>query len=251
MTQAESPTCDFCRGAIAGEVCRRQNLRTRAVVSFHPDCFEQVQAEIRRRKDDALRRIADRFEACWVGPDGFDAAVPNWPYARFENAAFRKLSSAVIVDALERWKPAEGSLILSARTGAGKTAGCVAKLCQLRAQAEKTFDPRRLPSFLFTTAAQLGAARRQQRLGTGESYLVDQAMHRDLLVLDEIGFEVVDGVAFEVIDERYRKQLPTLVTTGLKPADFAQRYGSAAWRRLTESGAVVEDHGRELKIAAR
>ncbi|HEY0464995.1 MAG TPA: ATP-binding protein [Polyangiaceae bacterium] len=156
----------------------------------------------------------------------------------------------MIVEAVERWKPENGSLILSARPGAGKTAACVAKLCQLRAQAEKAFDPRLLPSFLFTTAAQLSGARRQQRFGTGESYLVDQAMQRDLLVLDEIGFEPIDGVSFEVIDTRYRKQRPTLVTTGLAPAEFAQRYGSAVWRRLTESGAVVEDHGtKQLKVA--
>lgn len=245
----ELPRCNFCKSTIAGEASRKQNRRTLEWVDFHPECFESVLAEIRSRKGEVLQRIADRFEACWLGPDGFDASVPNWPYARFDNAAFRKLASPVIVEAAERWKLADGSLILSARTGAGKTAACVAKLCQLRAEAEKAFNPSLLPTFLFTTAAQLGAARRQQRLGTGESYLVDQAMHRDLLVLDEIGFEVLDGVAFEAIDTRYRKQRPTIVTTGLKPVDFAQRYGSAAWRRLTESGAVVEDHGRELKVA--
>jgi DNA replication protein DnaC len=71
-------------------------------------------------------------------------------------------------------------------------------------------------------------------------------MSTGLLFLDELGFEQLDGVAFEIINARYNKQATTIVTTGLQPAEFARRYGSAVWRRQTESGALIEDHGRKL-----
>jgi hypothetical protein len=263
MTDFTDPECHACHRVITSdaEAVQQQNKVTLEWRDFHAHCWETILEERRTRpardamllaehRRQAIAGIAYRFESCALGPEGFDAQLPKWEYARFGNEAFRKLASPIILEALERWVPGDGSLILSARTGAGKTAASVALMHLLRADAEAEFDMTLMPRFLFVTAAQLSAARRHQKLGTGESYLIEQAMCRDLIVLDEIGFEPLDGVSFEVIDTRYRKQLPTIVTSGLAPKNFAERYGSAAWRRLTESGAVIEDHGaRKLAVA--
>lgn len=240
--------CALCEKPITGTRRELKSRSTGRVCTFHEDCAQKI---FEGRRARAAEDIAERFERCALGPDGFDAQLPTWPYARFDNAAFRQLASPTILAALEPWKPTDGNLVLSARTGAGKTAGTVALLHRLRSDAERACDLRILPRFLFVTAALLGGARRQQRLGTGESRLIEHAMDSELLVLDEIGFEALDGVSFELIDTRYRKQRTTVITTGLPPADFAQRYGSAVWRRLTEAGAVVEDHPSKLKVAAR
>lgn len=254
MSHSVEDICRLCERPIGNAApVEQRNRNTGEIGVFHEWCWSRVLEERRTRpereaaqRQTALEIIDHRFKVYAQGPEGFDSQLPVWAYARFDNATFRDLVSPTILSALENWQPADGNVILSAKTGAGKTAGTVARIWQFRTVAEQAYDPAGLPRFLFTTAALLSGARRQVKLGTGESPLVERAMDVDVLALDEVGFEPIDGVSFEVVDARYRKQLPTIVTTGLKPAEFAARYGSAVWRRLTESGKVVEDHGRKM-----
>lgn len=235
--------CKLCKGAIEGDPLRIANRKTGRTSIFHPACFEALD----RARSSRLADVAWRFERCADGPEGFRAQLPSWPHARFNNQKFLELASPKIIDALKvRQSTERSNLVLSAKTGTGKTAGTVALVHEFRRQAELAFNPKLVPWFLFTTASQLNNARKQVKFGTGESYLVERAISADLLILDEVGFEALDGVVFEVINERDYNHAPTIVTTGLQPVEFAHRYGSAAWRRLTETGDVIEDHGRKL-----
>jgi DNA replication protein DnaC len=134
---------------------------------------------------------------------------------------------------LERWSPQRGNLVLSAPTGRGKTAGLVAWAA--RAHASES-----APVIGFVSGLELAGARRRARLGE-EAETVERALRCDVLFLDELGFEPAAEEPFLVIDSRYRAGHPTVVTTGLRPAAFRERYGDALWRRLAEGGAVVED----------
>ena len=53
-------------------------------------------------------------------------------------------------------------------------------------------------------------------------------------------------VGFYVVDARYSQQRPTIVTSGLRPDAFRERYGDAMWRRLTEKGIgdLIDTGGR-------
>lgn len=67
-----------------------------------------------------------------------------------------------------------------------------------------------------------------------------------LLVIDELGFEPLDEGLFDVLDERYQRALPVIVTSGLRVTELRDRYGAAALRRLVEPrGVVVEDWPRK------
>lgn len=119
--------------------------------------------------------------------------------------------------------------------GSGKTSLAVALA---HAFAANTGKPA-----LFVPAVALGVARQQHSLGAGEAPLVRQAIGAPLLVLDDVGQELEAGssVVAYVVQHRYDDARPTVVTSGLRPEQLAQRYGAGVFRRLVEAigGAVV------------
>jgi DNA replication protein DnaC len=67
----------------------------------------------------------------------------------------------------------------------------------------------------------------------------------DLLVLDDIGAEKltdwVQDVIYRVIDGRYRRKLPTLYTSNLKPGLLAEQLGFRTWDRMMETSLMLEN----------
>lgn len=57
-----------------------------------------------------------------------------------------------------------------------------------------------------------------------------------LIVIDDLGYERFAESALEVIGDRYDRDLPTVVTTGLKSSEFCARYSTATARKITEVG---------------
>ena len=57
-----------------------------------------------------------------------------------------------------------------------------------------------------------------------------------LLVIDDLGYERFSEAAIEVIGDRYDRDLPTVVTTGLTSDEFKLRYSLATARKITEVG---------------
>jgi len=199
----------------------------------------------RKAKDVELRRAAldAEFQRSMARERTFP---PQWPFARLDNQEFCKRVSKVLLVAAKHYSPCEdGNLVLSAPTGRGKTSLALALLYALIERAKAATEPGKTGEFLefaFVTAPELVQSRRQTKLGSGdEAPLVAVAMSVGLLVLDEIGFELSSEVVFDVLDRRLRALRPTILTTGMKPKEFRERYGDALWRRAAEQGAVIED----------
>jgi DNA replication protein DnaC len=57
-----------------------------------------------------------------------------------------------------------------------------------------------------------------------------------LLVVDDLGYERFPEPALELIGERYDRDLPTVVTSGLTSAEFQLRYSAATARKIIEVG---------------
>jgi DNA replication protein DnaC len=72
-----------------------------------------------------------------------------------------------------------------------------------------------------------------------------------LLILDDLGNEEPwQTVLFEVVQYRYRIQLPNIITTGLSGPELPRRYGDGITRRLVnrdgQLGTIVDCwEGRE------
>ncbi len=180
-------------------------------------------------------------------------SVPAWPWARCDNSQFMgRLRSKELTAFARGYHPKQGSVLLTGKTGTGKTSSVVAMLHRVREAeiARVLAGPldsppsqllRGLRGLLWTDGFALTKARRENPLGRGEAELVQQAMSRYLVILDELGFEAShDTVIAEIINARYVEGLPVIVTTGLTRAQFAARYGDAVLRRIIERGNLLE-----------
>jgi DNA replication protein DnaC len=80
----------------------------------------------------------------------------------------------------------------------------------------------------------------------------------DLLVIDDIGAEKVSDwvqeVIFRIVDGRYKKVKPILVTSNLEPKELAERIGKRAYDRLIEISQPIKNEAtsyRREKAKAR
>lgn len=77
--------------------------------------------------------------------------------------------------------------------------------------------------------------------GEREAWL-DGLADVDLIMIDEIGRssdkKAAQDAFFRLIDMRYEKQKPSLLTTNLNREDLIQTLGEAAYDRLTQGGSV-------------
>ena len=73
------------------------------------------------------------------------------------------------------------------------------------------------------------------------------------LVLDDLGTEYADAKGFFVsnldglIDDRYSRELPTVITTNVAPSDFKERYGERIVDRIREAGKFIAVGGQSLR----
>lgn len=204
----------------------------------------RVDAERREKRRMELFRAAitarvnrlPHFRPC-VGTDDFVRAVPH--------AKFRAFAEKYTID--------RGSARLSGPSGSGKTTTLAAMIqriaaelqpakpvdlgyCEFGGGRQERYSLGCLESLVWTTGFDVAYARRNHALGS-EPPLIGSAKSASLLVVDDVGSEpIADNVLFEIVNERYTRRLPTLITTGLTGEQFADRYGDALDRRLTEKG---------------
>jgi DNA replication protein DnaC len=239
------PDCIHCRKPVTeADVARAPRLvgHLPRMVS-HSDCAEQARAahEEKRRLDDIERRTRQVSDDFWRHLE--KTSPPRWEHARFDNAEFRRRALKKVVTAVERWNHQQGCLLVSAPTGAGKTASALAWLFQLRdgvISRIRAGDAASLPSFAFVTGHELANCRRRAPIGD-EAPLIALAKRVEILVLDDLGAEPFPNEELnDVLDHRFRTERRSLVTTGLSVAAFRARYRGAIYRRLIEPGDVVE-----------
>jgi DNA replication protein DnaC len=141
----------------------------------------------------------------------------------------------------------EPQLMLVGPAGHGKTtlAGCI---CNAILDAAKPgcddAVAARAAGLFWVRATVLQQARREWKLGQGESPIVTRAARATVLVIDDFGREVdtsarEQNVVAEVIFERHEQHRQTLVTTWLTPEEVGQRYDGGTSRRLFEDAFIV------------
>jgi DNA replication protein DnaC len=175
--------------------------------------------------------------------------LPDWAHTKSDAAFAEVVKEKRLRQVLGRWKGGS-SLLLVGSSGTGKSSFAIRAIRGLEEELVRAClaDPRNkdaakalsdLAYTRWTTASDIGRALSQHRLGTGdEPELVSRAVAASILVIDELGPEPARfaGEIFDIIDRRYTKNLPTVVTSGLTVPDFLARYGDAMFRRLTEKG---------------
>lgn len=176
-------------------------------------------------------------------------SLPAWPHATFENAAIAQMVYRPVLEAALGWRSSKGGqvhgLALLGPTGRGKSTAAHAICDRILRMADRGElageDFTRATKLRWTKGRDLADAARRHKLGDGRSPEEREARGASVLVIDELGYEgLVDDVIPRLLDHRYEKGLPTIVTSGRKREALAERYGEATVRRFTERATVVE-----------
>jgi hypothetical protein len=158
----------------------------------------------------------------------------------------RRVSHPELLPAVRAWVWGSPSLLLLGRTKLGKSTAAALLFRALLGRAVRDggdgWD--RADSLRWFGAEHLGMARREHPFGQGDAPEILQACAASLLFIDDAGWDRDPTVVSEILDARYERGLPTIVTTGKTGEELHRHYGGPVLRRLLEAGgnpAVVVD----------
>lgn len=195
--------------------------------------------------NDAIERGAERAGAA-IPPRYAEATVTNAEVA----AWVRSLADATVASMRAHIAAvATGpSLLLLGRTGVGKTHEAYGAIRAISVSGMNC-------SWLATTAADVYAKLRPRQGVDSEAEFLRYASAR-LLVLDDLGAakasEWTEEVNYRLINHRYERGLPTIVTSNLLVRPLSNVVGERVWSRLTEmcQRVVLEGTDRRRGLGA-
>lgn len=193
--------------------------------------LQEIHRELAERE--RRSRINKLFEASNLGARFARATFDTWlPRPGTEKAyeACREYA--------ENWPPSGGrGLILSGPTGSGKS-HLAAAIANHLLQHEVPVILQSVPKLLVMYAS----TQRFSSQVTSEQF-IDTLVDADLLILDDLGAqqrgEWAEAVLYTVVDERYRRERPIVVTTNLAPRDLEGAVGTRIMDRLAETCRVI------------
>ncbi|HSY22335.1 MAG TPA: hypothetical protein VK841_09485 [Polyangiaceae bacterium] len=214
------------------------------VVGRTAEIVAMARAAAERAARDPRIAAEESRRAREAAPVAAPAVVPaRYAWATFDapDLAARVASKAALSGA----RRAVGApiVILTGPSGSGKTS-LVAAMLRARMAAER-WSPWRV---LFAESWALERANAGHPLGEpGWASLVEQAITRRLVVIDDMGSEksAPQPAVAEVINVRFSAARPTWITTWMTPQQMADRYGDGIRRRVfgRDTGAVWLDCG--------
>jgi hypothetical protein len=86
------------------------------------------------------------------------------------------------------------------------------------------------------SATDLAFARKTHPLGQGDAPDVIEASNARLLFLDDAGWETDVSAVCDVLNARYERCWPTVITSGKTRDELTAHYGAAVVRRIREAG---------------
>lgn len=123
------------------------------------------------------------------------------------------------------WAWGEGNMLFMGMTGIGKSTAAALLVRRLIAEEAERGQIEKASRICFASARELTADKRAHPYGKGEPQSVDRAMHAPLLVLDDVNTDSDGELMLAILDERYNRSLPTVLTTTMGVFDRDQ-YGN-------------------------
>lgn len=184
---------------------------------------EEFEADQRHARGIEAREIRERLPRFLQAPTSAELAARCHP---------RLLAAA------QAWQWGGGDLFLCGPTGCGKStaAGYLFRRLLGQAVVRGAEDWERSQWLRWHSAADVAFARRSHPLGHGDPPAIVEACNARLWFLDDAGWESDVTETALILNERYERRWPTVITTGKTRAELTAHYGAAVVRRLREAG---------------
>ena len=136
-------------------------------------------------------------------------------------------------------------LMLYGEPGNGKThaVSCIANYLMLRGIPTICVSINKMLERIKKTYSSYGKE--------GEETVLKSLSNADLLIIDDLGTEQISewsqAKIYNIIDARYRNELPIIVTTNIKVTDLEEMYHKRTYDRLMEMCTPVLSDGKSIR----
>lgn len=211
-----------------------------------PYCLCKCEVEKREQEENERKRIAFLNTVARARREGFpESDMQTWTFGNADGSNDKLMSAAQkYVDNFDEFRKQGKGLLLFGTVGTGKT---YAAACIANALIDKGFP------VLMTNFARI--ANTVSGMWEGKQQYYDSLNKYPLLILDDLAAErkteYMSEIVFNVIDSRYRANLPLIVTTNLTseelkhPSDISYQ---RTFSRLLEMCLPVKVEGKDKRL---
>ncbi len=241
--ETEGYTCEHCNKYIAAITVEVPELRIKNKILPTCECVvEREEAKIREAQNFAKKREIEKLFSISNLGERFSKST----FESFLDRNGSETAYKVAVKYVKTFKEWNGeSLLLWGEPGNGKTHLAAAIVNELSKKGYIVVF-QSVPELLQRIRSTFNSENKEN-----ETQIMRALLECDLLILDDIGAEKttewVEEKLFNIIDGRYRKELPTLYTSNLEPKELKNQVGKRSYDRMVETSLTVKNEAASYR----
>lgn len=241
--ETEGYTCEHCNKYIAAITVEVPQLRIKNKILPTCECVvEREEAKIREAQNFAKKREIEKLFSISNLGERFSKST----FESFLDRNGSETAYKVAVKYMKTFKEWNGeSLMLWGDPGNGKTHLAAAIVNELSKKGYIVVF-QSVPELLQRIRSTFNSENKEN-----ETQIMRALLECDLLILDDIGAEKttewVEEKLFNIIDGRYRKELPTLYTSNLEPKELKNQVGKRSYDRMVETSLTVKNEAASYR----
>lgn len=241
--ETEGYTCEHCNKYIAAITVEVPQLRIKNKILPTCECVvEREEAKIREAQNFAKKREIEKLFSISNLGERFSKST----FESFLDRNGSEIAYKVAVKYVKTFKEWNGeSLMLWGEPGNGKTHLAAAIVNELSKKGYIVVF-QSVPELLQRIRSTFNSENKEN-----ETQIMRALLECDLLILDDIGAEKttewVEEKLFNIIDGRYRKELPTLYTSNLEPKELKNQVGKRSYDRMVETSLTVKNEAASYR----
>ncbi len=241
--ETEGYTCEHCNKYIAAITVEVPQLRIKNKILPTCECVvEREEVKIREAQNFAKKREIEKLFSISNLGERFSKST----FESFLDRNGSETAYKVAVKYVKTFKEWNGeSLLLWGEPGNGKTHLAAAIVNELSKKGYIVVF-QSVPELLQRIRSTFNSENKEN-----ETQIMRALLECNLLILDDIGAEKttewVEEKLFNIIDGRYRKELPTLYTSNLEPKELKNQVGKRSYDRMVETSLTVKNEAASYR----